>query len=313
MVGTDVVIRTEALVKHYGDHQALHGLDLEVMPGEIFGFLGPNGAGKTTTIRLLLDLIRPTSGRAEVLGMDARDESVAIRRRVGYLPGELGLDDGLTGRELLTFFANLRGGDRVVAPDYVQGLAERLDLDLGRRIRDLSKGNKQKIGLVQAFMHRPDLLILDEPTDGLDPLVQHEFQEIVREVRAEGRTVFLSSHLLDEVDRVADRVAIIRAGQLVETGRLEEIKAKAPRRLEIRFARPVAEEFTGLPGVREVQIEGSVVQVGLNGPADALVKAAAQYEVESVVGHEPDLEELFLGYYGEDEHEHASEGSRHAA
>ena len=210
------VIRTERLTKSYGEHRGIIELDLEVAEGEIFGFLGPNGAGKTTTMRVLLDLIRPTSGRAEVFGIETTADPVAIHRRVGYLPGEFDLYDRLTGAQTITYFGNLRGGvDRA----YVDGLIERLDLDPSRRFREYSKGNKQKVGLVVALQHKPDLLILDEPTAGLDPLVQQTFFGLVREARAEGRSIFLSSHIIDEVDRTCDRVAIIReAGSSRSTG-----------------------------------------------------------------------------------------------
>lgn len=204
---SEAAILTEDLTKRYGKHQALDGLDLVVRRGEVFGFLGPNGAGKTTTIRLLLDLIRPTAGRVEVLGMDPRRQGREVRRRVGYLPGKLALYDRLTGREVLTYLGHLRDG---VDWAHADSLARRLDLDLNRPIGALSRGNKQKVGLVQALMHRPELLILDEPTGGLDPLVQREFHRLVREASGEGRTVFLSSHVLGEVERVADRVGIIR-------------------------------------------------------------------------------------------------------
>ena len=229
-------IRTQGLTKYYGRHRGVAALDLAVRPGEVFGFLGPNGAGKTTTIRLLLDLIRPTGGRAEVLGMDTRSHSVEIRRRVGYLSGELALYENLTGRELVEYIANLRGlRDRRLAGQ----LCQRLDLDPAHHVHDLSRGNKQKLGLVLALMHRPELLVLDEPTSGLDPLVQQEFHRIVREATGEGRTVFLSSHVLSEVERMADRVGIIRDGRLVDLLKVSALKTQALRRFELDFARPV--------------------------------------------------------------------------
>ena len=215
-------------------------------PGEVVGYLGPNGSGKTTTIRLLLDFIRPTKGRAEIFGMHARLDSLAIRRRVGYLPGELSAYEGLTGWELLTYFANLRGG---VDWTYAETLAERLELDLTRKIRTLSRGNKQKVGLVQAFMGKPELLILDEPTGGLDPLMQQEFYRMVREAKLQGQTVFLSSHVLAEVERIADRVGIIREGSLVLDEEVAALKAKALRQLEIHFTEPAPiEAFRDIPG-----------------------------------------------------------------
>ena len=292
---SEAAILTEGLTKRYGKHQALDGLDLAVRRGEVFGFLGPNGAGKTTTIRLLLDLIRPTAGRVAVLGMDPRRQGREVRRRVGYLPGELALYDRLTGREVLAYLGHLRDG---VNWAHAESLARRLDLDLTRPIGDLSRGNKQKVGLVQALMHRPELLILDEPTGGLDPLVQREFHRLVREAAGEGRTVFLSSHVLGEVERVADRVGIIRRGRLVELAEIGAIKAKAVRTLELHFARPVpADAFEGLPGVREAHVEGASASLTVEGSVDAIVKAAARFETVSVTTHEPDLEEIFLGYY----------------
>src|ERR671917_1623645 len=221
------IIQTERLTKAYGQHRGIADVDLEVRSGEVFGFLGPNGAGKTTTIRIWVDLLRPTSGRALVFGIPSTEDPVAIHRRVGYLPGEFGLYDKLTGGETIEYFANLRGG---VDPAYVRALVERLDLDPSRRFREYSKGNKQKVGLVVALQHRPELLILDEPTSGLDPLVQHTFFELVREARAEGRTVFLSSHIIDEVDRTCDRVAIIREGRLDQRDPTEADRAPGVQR-----------------------------------------------------------------------------------
>jgi ABC-2 type transport system ATP-binding protein len=295
-------IRTEGLTKYYGRgrrrSRGLEGLDLTVRPGEVFGFLGPNGAGKTTTIRLLLDLIRPTGGRAEVLGMDTRTRSVDVRRLVGYVPGELGLYENLTGRELLAYLANLRGR---ADQSYVEELAGRLGLDLSRHVHDLSKGNKQKLGLVQAFMHRPELLVLDEPTGGLDPLVQQEFHRLVADHTAAGGTVFLSSHMLSEVEHLAHRVAIVRDGRLAVVEEVAALKARALRRLELDFARPVPPgAFAGLPGVRELAVDGAVLHCAVEGSVDAVVKAAARFEVLNVVSHEPDLEEIFLAYYRKD-------------
>lgn len=291
-------IRTVGLAKRYGSQPALNGLDLDVHRGEVFGYLGPNGAGKSTTIRLLLDLIRPTAGRAEVLGLDCRRASIEIHRRTGYLPGELELYRDLTGRELLTYLASLRGG---VDRGGVDDLADRLGADLSRRVRELSAGNKQKIGIIQAFMHRPELLILDEPTTGLDPLVQRSVHGLILEAKARGQTVFLSSHILSEVEQIADRVGIIRAGRLVHVGTVEAIKAKALRRLEFDFAgaAPVG-VFEGLPGVRDVQIDGARARLAVEGSMDAVIKAAARFTVTAVVSHEPNLEEAFLAFYREE-------------
>ena len=250
----DEAIRAEQLTKFYGPRRGVEDIDLVVRSGEVFGFLGPNGAGKTTTIRTLLDFIRPTRGRATVLGLDTRADAVAVHRRVGYLPGELELYEKLTGREVLEYFASLRGG---VDGGYRDELAERFDLDIDTRISSYSSGNRQKVGLVQAFMHRPELLILDGPTSGLDPLVQQEFARLVGEVAAEGRTVFLSSHVLPEVERITDRVGIIRDGRLVVVEEVAALKARAVRHLDVLFAGPVPDGvFDGVAGVREVTVTG---------------------------------------------------------
>ena len=291
------VIRTERLTKVYGEHRGITELDLEVAEGEIFGFLGPNGAGKTTTMRVLLDLIRPTSGRAEVFGIETTADPVAIHRRVGYLPGEFDLYDRLTGGQTIDYFGNLRGGlERV----YVDGLIQRLDLDPSRRFKEYSRGNKQKVGLIVALQHRPDLLILDEPTAGLDPLVQQTFFALVREAREEGRSIFLSSHIIDEVDRTCDRVAIIREGRLVQVDRIEEIRRLSFHHVELTFERPVAAAvFDGLPGVSEIATEGNVVKMRVNGPIGAVIAAAAAHGIVDVVSREPNLEDVFLAQYGE--------------
>ena len=295
----DSVILTEGLTKFYGRHRGLVDLSLEVRPGEVIGYLGPNGSGKTTTIRLLLDFIRPTEGRAEIFGMHASLDSLEIRRRVGYLPGELNAYDSLTGWELLTYFANLRGR---VDWRYAETLAERLELDLARKIRTLSKGNKQKVGLVQAFMGRPELLILDEPTGGLDPLMQQEFYRMVREASGEGQTVFLSSHVMAEVERIADRVCIIREGRLVLDEDVTTLKARALRQIEVHFAEPPpVDAFRDIPGVREVSVEGADLKCSVVGSVDALIKAASRFEVLNISSHEPDLEDIFLDYYRESE------------
>jgi ABC-2 type transport system ATP-binding protein len=292
----DVAIGITGLTKDYGRGHGLFGLDLAVRHGEILGFLGPNGAGKSTTMRLLLDLIKPTSGSATLLGLDSRADSLEIRRRVGYLPGELALHPRLSGTAMLDYLADLRGGiDRRIR----DALAERFDADLGRPIGELSTGNHQKLGLIQAFMHEPELLILDEPIAGLDPLVQQHFHALLRDVAAEGRTVLLSSHTLSEVERVADRVAILRRGQLVVVDSLEGLRDVAVRRLEIEFAgvAPRAEELRVVPGVREIAGEGAHFVVAFEGSADALVKAIAKYEVRSIRSRDDDLEEIFLRYY----------------
>jgi ABC-2 type transport system ATP-binding protein len=288
-------IATRALSKDFGGGRGLFDLDLEVQPGEAFGFLGPNGAGKSTTMRLLLDLIRPTAGSASVLGLDIRRDSLAIRRRVGFLAGDFALYPKLTGAAVLDYLGALRGG---VDRGRRDALAERFDADLHRPIRELSTGNRQKLGLIQAFMHDPELLILDEPIAGLDPLVQQSFHALLAEVSARGTTIFLSSHTLSEVERVTHRLAILRQGRLVVVDSVENLRRVAVQRLEIEFGAPVAaEEFRGLPGVREVTARGHRLTVAFAGSADAVVKAAAAHEVRSVHTHEDDLEEIFLRYY----------------
>ena len=289
-------IETRALTKHYGRVVGIENLDLTVQTGEIFGFLGPNGAGKTTTIRTLLGFIRPTGGSATILGFDSVAQGLGIRQHTTYLPGELALYEGLTGHELATYFANLRGGGD--QPRDAASIAERLGLDLTRHIKQLSKGNKQKVGLVLAFMDRPELIVLDEPTDGLDPLVQQTFYELVEEVRSDGRTIFISSHNLAEVEHVCDRVAIIRDGLLLNVQPVTELKARALRRLEIDFASPVpAADFAELPGVRDVTVRGTTLRCTVVGSLDAVVKAAARYEVRNVMSEAPSLEEIVIGYY----------------
>ena len=294
-------ISTEGLVKTYGRNRGLAGLDLSVKAGEVYGFLGPNGAGKTTTIRLLLDLIRPTSGTARVLGHDPRAGGPVLRRRIGYLPGDIVVDGRQTSRELLTYLGNLRGG---VPRARIEDCAGRLDLDLDRKIKSLSKGNRQKVGLVQAFMHSPELLILDEPTSGLDPFLQQQVVTMIREARATGQTVFMSSHVMSEVQQTADRVGIIREGRLSAVERVEDLRERSVRRVEIQFDEPVtAEEFSAVPGVTDVLVEasGTLLRCQLSGRADALVKAAGGHTVVSLLAEEPDLEELFFHYYNHSE------------
>lgn len=289
---------TEGLTKTFGDVTAVKDLNLEVDRGEVFGFLGPNGAGKSTTIRILLDQIRPTSGHAEVLGMRCHSDSLQIRRLIGYVPGDLSLYPKLTGAQTLQYFARLRGA---VDQRYVEELAERLSADLTRKVGDYSTGNRQKIGLIQAFMHRPDLLILDEPNAGLDPLVQQEFHTMIEEVRDAGRTVFLSSHTLSEVERVADRVAIIREGELVVVERVDELKRKAIRRIDFEFATPVpADLFDGVPGVRNAEVDHRHAQVSFDGSVHGILKAAMTRDVVNLNSRESDLEEVFLTYYRTD-------------
>jgi ABC-2 type transport system ATP-binding protein len=290
------IIQTEKLTKSYGSHRGIIDIDLEVAEGEAFGFLGPNGAGKTTTIRTLLDHLRPTRGRATVFGIDTTVDPVAIHRRIGYLPGEFTLYDKLTGGQTIEYVANLRGG---VDAAYQADLIKRLDIDPSRKFKEYSKGNKQKIGLVIALQHRPDLLILDEPTSGLDPLVQQTFFDVIREAKAEGRTVFLSSHILGEVEKTCDRVAIIRDGLLIKVDRVEALRDLAHHQVELRFSGevPVA-AFSGLPGVSEVTADEHVLRMRVSGPITPVVREAARYELLDFVSREPSLEETFLAMYG---------------
>ncbi len=292
----DPVIHTESLTKYYGRHRGIIDVDLVVNQGEVFGFLGPNGAGKTTTIRILLDHIRPTSGRASVFGIETTNDPVAIHRRVGYLPGEFNLYDGLTGGQTVEYFANLRGG---VDPTFRRDLIERLDLDPSRRYREYSRGNKQKVALVAALQHRPDLLILDEPTAGLDPLVQHSFFELLRGAASEGRTVFLSSHIISEVERVCGRVAIIRDGRIVKIDTVDALRRMAVHQVELRFAAPVAaSEFERIDGVSQLNADGEVLRMQVEGPIGPVIAAAGRHELLEVVSREPNLEDVFLAHYG---------------
>ena len=292
----DPVIRTERLTKAYGSHRGIIEVDLTIEPGEAFGFLGPNGAGKTTTIRTLLDHIRPTSGRAFVFGIETTVDPVAIHRRVGYLPGEFTLYDKLSGGQTIEYFANLRGG---VDDAYQRQLMERLEVDPSRKFREYSKGNKQKIGLIVALQHRPDLLVLDEPTSGLDPLVRQTFYEVIRETKAEGRTIFLSSHILSEVEKTCDRVAIIREGRLVKVDRVEALRDLAHHQVELRFAGAVpAAAFAGLEGVSDLSTEDHTLRLRVAGSIAPLVREASKYELVDFVSREPSLEETFLAQYG---------------
>jgi ABC-2 type transport system ATP-binding protein len=297
-VSESPVIATHGLSKDYGSGRGLFELDLEVRQGEVFGFLGPNGAGKSTTLRLLLDLIKATSGSAAVLGLDCAKDSLAIRRRVGFLPGDFALYPKLTGRVVLDYLAELRGGVDARVRD---SLVERFGADLDRPVHELSTGNRQKLGLVQAFMHEPELLILDEPIAGLDPLVQQSFHALLAEVSAQGRTVLLSSHTLSEVERVTHRLAILRAGRLVVVDSLENLRKVAVQRLEIEFAGPVAaSEFLALPGVTAATADGLRLTVSFEGSADAVVKTAAAHDVRAIRPYEEGLEDIFLRYYRAD-------------
>jgi ABC-2 type transport system ATP-binding protein len=290
-------IQLIGLTKRYGDTVlAVDSVSLEVRRGEIFGFLGPNGAGKTTTIRVLIDLIRPTSGKALVFGLDCQRDSMAVRTRIGYLPGDLSVYKDLTPRQLFQWSAGLRPGG--VDWTYVESLCRQLDVGMDRPSGSLSRGNRQKIGVVLALMHRPDLLVLDEPTSGLDPLLQHAVLELLREARAEGRTIFLSSHMLSEVERVCDRVGIIRGGRMVAIEAIDTLRERRTARLHVRFgALPPADAFAGLPAVTVVHAEPLSATLEVAGEMDRVIKALARCHVDSIETAQPSLEEIFMRYY----------------
>ena len=297
--GTDsaIAIETRGLTKDYGSGRGIFDLDLTVMVGEVVGYLGPNGAGKTTTIKLLMGMIHASRGAASVFGLDADRDSVALKRRIGYVPGELPNFGGWRGAQVVKYVAGLRGEVDVQA---VADLATMLSLDLGRPYREYSHGNKQKLALVLAFMHRPALLILDEPTSGLDPLHQQVFYSLVRDARARGTTVFVSSHVLSEVEHVCDRVAIVRAGRLVAVSRLDELVGLRAHRIEIEFADSApAETLRAVPGLEELTVDGSRVTALHRGSFDPLLRALAGRPVVKLISREPTLEEIFLSYYRE--------------
>jgi beta-exotoxin I transport system ATP-binding protein len=295
------VIQTENLSKTYRKNrrevvQALNGLNLTVQPGEIFGYLGPNGAGKTTTIRLLLDLIRPSSGRSLIFGQDAQKDSVELHRRIGFLPGELNLWKNLTGQQIVNYIGKVRGG---VDASYVRELAERLQLDMTVRVKSYSSGNKRKLGLVIALMNKPDLLILDEPTNGLDPLVQQTFNELVLDIQKEGRTIFLSSHILSEVQAICDRVGILRNGELKAVQRVSDLMHTNFRWVTLVFGEPLpASQLESIPGVSEVTATDGGLKLRLTGDFDPLLRAVGSHYVKDLRVEEPSLEEIFLTFYG---------------
>lgn len=288
------VIRTYDLTKHYGRSPALVDLDLEVEQGEVFGYLGPNGSGKTTTIRLLLGLIRPTSGRAEVLGSDVRKDPVAIHRRLAFVPGDAALWPDLTGEETLHLLGRMQG---TVDGAFADELVQRFELDTSKRVRAYSKGNRQKLSLIAALMTRAELLILDEPTAGLDPLMEQVFRDCVREAQSAGRTVFLSSHSLAEVEALCGRVGILSAGRLVEVGSLDEMRLRSSLTIEASFDGAVP-DVSAVPGVWDVQVRDAVLNCQVDGPVAPLLEVLAGARVTRLVSREPSLEELFLRHYG---------------
>jgi ABC-2 type transport system ATP-binding protein len=296
MSGTEAVVEIEALVKRYGQVEAVRGIDLHVLRGEVFGFLGPNGAGKSTTIRCLLGLLRPTAGRITAFGLDATRDGVALRRRLAYVPGELRLPERISGLDLIASIGRLRGGFDAARRD---GLAERLQLDLRRPLRDLSSGNRRKVALILAFLSDADLLVLDEPTSGLDPLMQHEFLSLVREAQAAGSTIFLSSHVMSEVQHAADRVAVLRAGRIVALGTVPELRGRTRLRVDIVFEGVAPEaELAVLPGIVDPRVEDRRFTASLAGSIQPLIEVLARHRVTSMLVEEPDLEEAFLDLYG---------------
>ena len=295
-----IVIKTDGLSKNYGRRLGISAVNIEVMAGEVFGYLGPNGAGKTTTIRVLLDFIRADKGSAQIFGLDIRKSSADIRRRVGFLPGELNLYENLTCRDFLLYFCNLRGhGDWT----FIDELASRFQCQLSQPIHSLSQGNKRKIGLIQAFMHKPDLIILDEPTSGLDPIMQHEFYRLIDETKTAGQTIFFSSHNLPEVERVCDRVGIIRAGSMVAVENVAALKARTMRNVEIRFGEDInVNVFTNIEQLRILSLEKRLLKCQIKGEMESLMKTAAKFKIIDFISREPDLEEIFLTYYGDANH-----------
>jgi ABC-type multidrug transport system ATPase subunit len=288
-------IATRGLTKDYGAGRGIFDLDLVVAEGEVFGYLGPNGAGKTTTIKLLMGLSHATGGSATIFGLDADRDAVAVKRKVGYVPGELPQFGGWRGSEIVAYVAGLRGDldDREV-----ETVAKRLDLDLGRKYREYSHGNKQKLALLLAFAHRPALLILDEPTSGLDPLHQQEFYGLVRDARARGATIFISSHVLSEVEQVCDRVGIVRDGHLATVGQLDQLVGRRAHRIQIEFAdRPPIERLHAIAGFEQVAVEDHRVTGLFRGDFEPLLAALATAHVTKFESREPSLEEIFLGFY----------------
>jgi ABC-2 type transport system ATP-binding protein len=291
----DKIIEISNLSKTYGEIVAVNGVQFSVPPGEIFGYLGPNGAGKTTTIRMIMNFLTPSGGEIRVFGMNSSKEYLQIHKRIGYMNSDMKLYEHLTGNEMLLFLSNLRGG---VDKDNVERLSEKLDIDLSLKIRNLSRGNKQKIALIQAFMHRPELVILDEPSNGLDPLMQQQFNEIVKQSIADGSTVFLSSHILPEVEVLCDRVAIIKDGVLVAEERVDVLKKNSVQKFEIIFSvKPPENIFQQVRGISNISIDDRVLTCSIIGAIDPFIKEAANFDVQSFKSFETDLEDIFLSFY----------------
>ena len=290
-------IETQGLTKDYGQHRGIFDLNLDVHQGEAFGFIGPNGAGKTTTLRLLMDLIRPDRGSARILGMDAQHDGVKIRKLTGYLPGEAPEYPNHTGERILDLLAHLRGG---VDPKRITALAKIFDLDLHRKYRTYSHGNKQKVWLIQAFMHNPQVLFLDEPTTGLDPLMQQGFRELVKESRDRGATIFLSSHVLPEVQEICDRIGVVHDGTLRQVGTMEELRISHVRRIDATVEKSLdPERLAKVPGVADLVVSDHHLQCTFTGPMDPLLEALVPSVVVSLDSSEMSLEEVFLSEYGQ--------------
>ncbi len=291
-----MVIQTNKLTKFYGSSRGILDIDLSVGSGEVFGFLGPNGAGKTTTIRILLDLIRATSGSARVFGMDAHKDSTRIRSRTGYLPGEYGMYEDMTAADYLTLLGSLRSNQQ---PSLKSLLVELLELDTSRRIKSYSHGTKQKLALVQAFMHDPELVILDEPTSGLDPLVQQRFYEFILETKRRGKTIFFSSHILSEVERVCDRVAILKEGRLIALHGISDLKKLRLKTIEVTFEQDLDESVFQLEGVRRIEKDAQTVRLWVETNINGILRTLSKYPIERISCGEARLEDIFLEYYSQ--------------
>ena len=289
------IIEISNVTKNYGRVKALSNLNLSVGEGEIFGFLGPNGAGKTTALRILVDYIRSSSGTCKIFGMDTVKDSTTIKKNIGYLPGNIQMYKSMKAIDLLKYFANLRGLTNL---DYARDLAKRFDSDIDIKIGNMSKGNQQKIGLIQAMMHKPALLILDEPTSGLDPLIQEQFFNMMEEIRDSGKTIFMSSHILSEVERICDRVSILKSGTIVATENIESLKIKSAQEFEIHFDTDIKKEvFMGLKEIRGLKINGNKLKCTVIGTPNNLLKLATQYTIKKIVTNESNLETTFLSFY----------------
>ncbi len=292
----ETVLQTMNLTKFYGKSRGIENVSITVNKGDIFGFLGPNGAGKSTTIRMLLDFIRPTGGEATIFGMDCRRDSVAIRKRIGYIPGDFGLYGHMTGWKFLEYFGRVRGGYDASS---ARELAKRMDIRLDRKMKTYSRGMRQKVAVIQAFMNNPDLIIMDEPTNGLDPLIQQNFMDLIREEAGRGTTIFMSSHVLSEVEKTCNRVAIIKEGGIVAEEQVEALKQKSGKVLEVKFARPLTKEIFYLPGISNVTRVNGSYRMTVTGNMEELLKEISAYKLADINIHQMTLEDIFMHYYEE--------------